>query len=290
MFDENDRSLVSPGLPLCEGCMMELIVHTAVDACGEDTILFGGPCCCVLQEKTALPYYGTMMTNMASSASGVSRALRRQGKDTICLCIAGDGTTADIAFGTVSAAAERGERILFICYDNEAYMNTGIQRSSTTPLGAWTNTTPIDKNSRGKSVNAKPVPLLIAEHGCAYAATANPAFMQDFNAKLKKAVAATKEGFAYIHVLSACPTGWKAASEKAIEMSRAASETNYFPLWEAEYGEFRFTKSFKDPKPVTEFTKYMKRFAHMTEDEATELQNSVDTRYRHIAHLCNEVK
>lgn len=160
MSENVNKSLVSPGLPLCESCMMELIVRMAVEACGEDTILFGGPCCCVMQEKTSIQYYGTMMTNMASSASGVSRALRRKGKDTTCLCIAGDGTTADIAFGVVSAAAERGEHILYICYDNEAYMNTGIQRSSTTPLGAWTNTTPVDGTSRGKKVTAKPAAMV----------------------------------------------------------------------------------------------------------------------------------
>lgn len=284
------ENLVSPGLPLCESCMMELIVRMAVEACGEDTILFGGPCCCVMQEKTSIQYYGTMMTNMASSASGVSRALRRQGKDTTCLCIAGDGTTADIAFGTVSAAAERGERILYICYDNEAYMNTGIQRSSTTPQFAWTNTTPVDGASRGKKASAKPAAMLIAEHGCAYAATANPAYMKDFKDKLKKAVDATKHGFAYLHVLSACPTGWKAPGDKAIEMSRMATQTNYYPLWEAEYGEFRFTVDVKDPKPITEFTKYMRRFAHLTEEETAELQADVDTRYRHIARLCEGSK
>ena len=265
---------------------MELIVRMAVEACGEDTILFGGPCCCVMQEKTGVQYYGTMMTNMASSASGVSRALRRQGKDTTCLCIAGDGTTADIAFGCVSAAAERGERILYICYDNEAYMNTGIQRSSTTPWGAWTNTTPIDTNSRGKKASPKPVAVLMAEHGCAYAATCNPAYMKDFKEKLKKAVDATKHGFAYLHVLSACPTGWKAPGDKAIEMSRMATQTNYFPLWEAEYGEFRMTVKTQPRKPITEFTKYMRRFAHLTPEELDFLQKDVDTRYEHVARLC----
>lgn len=290
MSENVNKSLVSPGLPLCESCMMELIVRMAVEACGEDTILFGGPCCCVMQEKTSIQYYGTMMTNMASSASGVSRALRRKGKDTTCLCIAGDGTTADIAFGCVSAAAERGERILYICYDNEAYMNTGIQRSSTTPLGAWTNTTPVDGASRGKKVTAKPAAMLIAEHGCAYAATANPAYMKDFKEKLKKAVDATKHGFAYIHVISACPTGWKAPGDKAIEMSRMATQTNYYPLWEAEYGEFRFTVNVKEPKPITEFTKYMKRFAHLNEEEIAALQKAVDTNYRHVARLCEASK
>lgn len=280
------ENLVSPGLPLCESCMMELIVRMAVEACGEDTILFGGPCCCVMQEKTGIQYYGTMMTNMASSATGVSRALRRKGKDTVCLCIAGDGTTADISFGVVSATAERNERVLYICYDNEAYMNTGIQRSSTTPFGAWTNTTPIDVNSRGKKVGAKPVALLVAEHGCSYTATCSPAYMKDFKDKLKKAVEATKEGFAYLHVLSACATGWKAPAEKAVEMSRAAVQTNYFPLWEAEYGEFRMTVKVPERKPITEFTKYMRRFGHMTEEELAYLQKDVDTRYRHIKRLC----
>ena len=281
MAYEKKTSLVSPGLPLCESCMMELIVRVAVDACGEDTILFGGPCCCVVQEKVGISHYGTQMTNMASSASGVSRVLRRQGKDTTCLCITGDGTTADLSFGIVSAAAERCEHILNICYDNEAYMNTGIQRSSTTPKYGWTNTT-----STGKNVSAKPVPLLIAEHRNAYTATANPAYMEDFKKKILKAKEAAKEGFAYIHVLSACPTGWRAPAEKAIEMSRAATQTNYFPLWEAEKGHFRFTFENKNPKPVSEFTKYMRRFGKLSEEQMAGLQEDVNTRYEQVARLC----
>ena len=176
MSENVNKSLVSPGLPLCESCMMELIVRMAVEACGEDTILFGGPCCCVMQEKTSIQYYGTMMTNMASSASGVSRALRRKGKDTTCLCIAGDGTTADIAFGCVSAAAERGERILYICYDNEAYMNTGVQRSGSTPHYSWTTTTPTGPCSKGETNTFRKSLLeIMAAHRVPYAATASVA-------------------------------------------------------------------------------------------------------------------
>ena len=112
--------------------------------------------------------------------------------------------------------------------------------------------------------------------------------MKEFKDKLKKAVDASKYGFAYIHVLSACPTGWKAPGEKAIELSRAATQTNYYPLWEAEHGEFRFTVKVKDPKPITEFTKYMRRFAHLNEEEIAALQADIDTRYRHVARLCEE--
>ena len=126
----------------------------------------------------------------------------------------------------------------------------------------------------------------MAEHGCAYAATCNPAYMKDFKEKLKKAVDATKHGFAYLHVLSACPTGWKAPGDKAIEMSRMATQTNYFPLWEAEYGEFRMTVKTQPRKPITEFTKYMRRFAHLTPEELDFLQKDVDTRYEHVARLC----
>lgn len=280
------ENAVSPGLPLCESCMMELIVRVALDVCGEDTVLFGGPCCCVMQEKTNVQYFGCQMTNMASCASGVSHAFRRKGKDTTMLCIAGDGATADISFGVVSAAAERGEHILYICYDNEAYMNTGIQRSSTTPFGAWTNTTPIEDCGRGKSVPSKPMALLMAEHNCAYTATCNPAYMKDMRMKIEKAKEASKHGFAYLHILSACPTGWKAPGDKAVEMSRVAVQTNYFPLWEAQDGKFNMTVQVKDRAPITEFTKYMRRFAHLKDEQIEFLQNDIDNKYAHIERLC----
>jgi pyruvate/2-oxoacid:ferredoxin oxidoreductase beta subunit len=276
----------SPGLQFCAGCTMELVARVLLKTVGDDVVLFGTPSCCVLSDKVKVPYYGTLMTNMASTMSGVSRYFKKIGRATICLALTGDGATADIGFGGLSAAAERGERILYVCYDNEAYMNTGIQRSGTTPYGCWTNTTQVGEYSKGKSRAAKEVPMLIAEHGVAYTATATLAFMEDFIAKIKKAKEAVlKNGFAYLHVLAPCPTGWKMPTEKAVEVTRAAVNTNYFPLWEAEFGKFNFTHEEREPLPVDIFVKYMRRFSHMDKEQIAIFQNLVDQRYKRIERL-----
>jgi len=282
---KNLEDVISPGVQFCPGCTMELLARVTLKLLGEDTLLFGAPSCAVFSERGKFPYYGTLMTNIASNATGVSRYFRKQGRDTICLAIAGDGATADIGFGVLSAAAERGEHILYICYDNEAYMNTGIQRSGTTPYGSWTNTTQIGQHDRGKSVNAKNVPLLMAGHDIAYTATATFGYMQDLVNKILKAKEAVKHGFAYIHVLAPCPTGWLYAPEKGIEITKAAVNTNYFPLWEAEYGKYKFTHVEKERKPINEYTKYMRKFAHMDNEEISILQNFVDKDYKKIERL-----
>ena len=193
---------------------------------------------------------------------------------------------SDIAFGNLTAAAERGEHLLVVCYDNEAYMNTGIQRSSRTPEGGWTNTTPAGKAAHGKKNSQKPFAMMLAEENIAYAATCSPAYMKDFRTKIEKAREASKHGFAFLHILAPCPTGWKSKPELMVQQCRDAVQTNYFPLWEAEYGEFKFTVNVKDPKPVTEFTKTQRRFAHMTEEQMAKLQDDVNINYDHIARLC----
>lgn len=291
LLDHFKKDLLSPGLQFCAGCTMELVNRMVLKLLGDDVVLFGAPSCNVLSDKGNFPYYGTLMTNVASSASGVSRYFKKQGRDTICLAIIGDGATADIGFGALSAAAERGERILYICYDNEAYMNTGIQRSGTTPYGGWTNTTQIGESDRGKSVDAKAVPLLMAEHGIPYAATATLGYMEDFMKKVLKAKEAVKTGFAYIHVLAPCPTGWKCDTSKAVDITRDAVQTNYFPLWEAENGVFKFTNVEKNPKPIKEFTKHMNRFSHITDEELSVLQKFVDSGYKKVKRLvdCQDI-
>ena len=268
------EDVVSPGLPYCAGCGMELIDRFTLRVLGRNLVLFGAPGCNVLGSRARVPYYGSLMTNHVSSATGVSRYLHRLGKDTLCVEIIGDGATADIGFGALSAAAERGEKILYICYDNEAYMNTGIQRSSTTPFGGWTNTTQVGAKDRGKRETAKNVPLLMAFHNIHYAATAVMGFPEDYLQKLLKAREAAKEGMAYIHVLSPCPTGWKCRTEDSVEITRAAVQTNYFPLWEAERGALRLTHAVRDRLPIQSFTRYMERFAHLTPEELAQLQKA----------------
>lgn len=275
----------SPGMQFCAGCAMELVVRTVLKTVGDDVILFGAPSCCVLSDRVKVPYYGTLMTNVAASASGVSRYFKKIGRKTLCLAIIGDGATADLGFGQLSAAAERGERMLYICYDNEAYMNTGIQRSGTTPFGAWTNTTQVGTQDRGKSRDSKNIPLLLSHHNVEYTATATLSHMADFVKKVKKGQEAAKRGFAYIHVFTPCPTGWKMPTGKAVEVTEAAVETNYFPLWEYEQDNYRFTYMPKQKQSISFFTEYMRRFAHLDEEEADVLQGLVDNEYKRIERL-----
>jgi phenylglyoxylate dehydrogenase beta subunit len=287
--DHLGEDLLSPGLPYCAGCGMELLDRQTLQVLGKDVVLFGAPSCNVLSSKAKVPYYGTLMTQVPSSATGVSRYFRHIGKETICLAIIGDGATADLGFGTLSGAAERGERILYICYDNEAYMNTGIQRSSTTPFGSWTNTTQVGERGRGRQGMPKNVPLLMAFHNIEYVATATLAYPEDYVRKLLKAKEAVKRGMAYIHVLTPCPTGWKFETEKVVEVTKAAVETNYFPLWEAENGVIRFTHEVQNPAPIQEFTRLMKRFTHLTTEELAILQEHVNRSYEQIKRIitCN---
>lgn len=281
------EDVLSPGLPYCAGCAMELLDRFTLRVLGKNIVLFGAPSCNVLSSKARVPYYGTLMTNVASSATGVSRYFRHINKDTICLAIIGDGATADLGFGQLSAAAERGERILYLCYDNEAYMNTGIQRSSTTPMGSWTNTTQVGAKGRGRQGVPKNVPLLMAFHGIQYTATATLAYPEDFMYKLLKAKEAVKEGMAYIHVLTPCPTGWKFETEHAIEVTKAAVETNYFPLWEAEKGVIRLTHEVRNPRPIQEFTGLMRRFSHLSAQETGYLQEQVDRSWEQISRIAS---
>jgi len=275
----------SPGLPFCAGCLMELLARFTLRVLGKNIVLFGAPSCCVIGGRAQVPFYGTLMTNLASSMTGVKRYYQRIGKDVTCVALAGDGSTADIGFQVLSAAAERGENIVYICYDNEGYMNTGIQRSSTTPLGSWTTTTQVGPKKRGKKEAPKNIPLLMAAHEIPYTATATMSDLDDYARKLQKAVEASKEGLAYLHVLCPCPTGWKSSTEEAIELCRAAVETNYFPLWEAEYGEIRLTHEESQPKTINEFIKYMGRFSHFNEEEVEHIQAYVDNRYKKLKKL-----
>jgi len=225
-----------------------------------------------------------LMTNVPSVMTGVKRYFQKKGKDVTCVAFVGDGATADIGFQPLSGAAERGENLIYVCYDNEGYMNTGIQRSSTTPYGGWTTTTPATGKGRGKQRTAKNIPLIMAAHGIPYVATASPGDLEDFARKLVKAKA-VKDGLSYIHLFSPCPTGWRASPDRVIDICRMAVETNYFPLWEMEKGEYRLTRRVKKPKPIQEFTKLMGRFSHLQERDYEELQKIVDSRLKVIEGL-----
>lgn len=282
LFQEKD--LLSPGLTNCAGCPAELASRFIVRVLGSKIILFTAPGCSVLPERAKIACYGCLMTNVSSSMTGVKRYLQGIGEDVSCVAFVGDGTSADVGFQPLSGACERGENIIHICYDNEGYMNTGVQRSSTTPPGSWTSTTQIGPANRGKKRFPKYMPLVMAMQGATYVATATLSHLEDFAKKLRKAQN-VKNGLSYIHLFCSCPTGWRTKIEDGIEICRLAVETNYFPLWEAEEGVFRFTLHNRKIRPLIELIKLMRRFEHLDEEEIRNLQAMAERRYELIRHL-----
>lgn len=288
-FAQDD--VLVPGVPLCAGCSVELALRFSLKILGKDTILFTTPGCAAsaivtkgLQPTVKLRTFGCLLTNVPSIMTGVKRYFDRKGKDTNCVAFVGDGCTSDVGFQPLSGAAERNENIIYICYDNEAYMNTGNQRSGTTPKGAWTTTTPLGMLQQGKRNEAKYLPLILAQHRISYVATATVGFQKDFAKKLQKAKS-VKQGMSYIHLLTPCPIGWKIQTEKVLEVSRLAVESNYFPLWEMENGQFRLTYETAHSKSIREFVKLQGRFSHVSEKFLNEFQTSVNNRFATIKAL-----
>ncbi len=287
----------SGGVAWCAGCPLELAARVTARVIGDNMVFVGTPSCSapVLHGQNIgawhkLPYLSCVMTGVASSATGLSRYFKKTGQDATVVCFTGDGCASDIGFQPLSGAAERNELIIYLTYDNEGYMNTGNQRSSRTPIGAATSTTPIGKIGRGKPTIAKNMPLIMLMHRPAYMATATLSHLEDFAKKLQKAREKVKEGFVYLHVFSPCPVGWRIDSNRVIEVCRNAVRTNYFPLWEAENGRPRFTVEVASPKPVAEFTKLMRKFSHLKEDGLAELQTQVDDRYKQLKSLVEASK
>jgi phenylglyoxylate dehydrogenase beta subunit len=287
-FDEDP--LLS-GSSLCVGCAAETTLRFVLRVMGKDTYLFGAPGCATnvingMGTKTMvrIPSHMSNMTTVPSTMTGVKRYHKKMGKDVRCVAFVGDGCATDVGFQPLSGAAERNENIIFITYDNEGYMNTGIQRSSTTPYGGWTTTTPAMGKRKGKQMPSKNVPLIMAAHDIPYVATAVIGYPEDFLMKLLKAKA-VKDGMSYIHILSPCILGWGYNIPESLDVARAAVETNYFPLWEFERGEYRLTHVVDKPKPISEYTGLLKKFAHLDEKDVEELQRLVDKRFNQIKAL-----
>jgi pyruvate/2-oxoacid:ferredoxin oxidoreductase beta subunit len=285
------EDLFTPGVGLCSGCPIESMSRFTGKVLGDRIVIFGTPGCCSrisqgvgLKASARVPCYFALMTNAASTAAGVKRYYQKTGQDIMVVCMVGDGATADVGFAGLSGAAERGENIIYICFDNEAYMATGIQKSGTTPFAAWTFTSPVGKNLSGRRGPAKYMPLIMADHGIPYTATATVSHLEDYARKLEKAKQ-VKDGLVYIHIFSPCYTGWRAAEDSAVEISRAAVETNYFPLWECERGQYRLTYRPRKVPPISEFTRLMGRYKHLTGDQMAEFQQMVDQRLHLIESL-----
>ncbi|MCF8088233.1 MAG: pyruvate synthase subunit PorB [Desulfotignum sp.] len=273
----------SKGVSFCPGCGLELLLRFIPRVLGNDIIITGTPSCSApvllgqnKQSWHTLSYFGTLMTGAAANATGLVRYYKKAGIDNTVVCFNGDGTANDIGFGNLSGAAERNEPFIYICYDNEGYMNTGIQKSGTTPYGATTTTTPYGTVHKGKNLRRMNLGVKMAMNKIPYTATATLSDLEDLAKKLLKAKKAKERGFCFLHVFAPCPTGWGANPADTIEICRQAVKTNYFPLWEAENGKIRMTKTVKKPKPVSNYTKLMKKFNHMTEADLEILQEDVE--------------
>lgn len=286
------EDLVSPGISACQGCAAELILRTVLKILGKNTVVGIPPGCmagagCVgwnYDSGLKVPVHIPLLDNTASFLTGTKAMYERNGRDINVLAFAGDGASADCGFQSLSGAAERGDNIIYICYDNEGYMNTGFQRSGTTSKSSYTSTTPVGSSSRGKEQHRKDMPMIMAMHGAAYVATLSPAYMSDFVKKVEKA-ASIKDGLSYLHIFSACPTGWLSDPKKSIEISRRAVQTNYFPLFEVEGMKFKLNMDIKEPKPVSYFLSMLGKFKHISSEEIQEIQTLIDERYKRLISL-----
>ncbi|HPU94145.1 MAG TPA: 3-methyl-2-oxobutanoate dehydrogenase subunit beta [Candidatus Saccharicenans sp.] len=283
------EELMSSGHLACQGCGATLAMRYALKALGQKTILCIPACCWSVVDgpfphsSLDVPIYHCAFETAASSASGVRAGLDMVGdKETTVMAWAGDGGTFDIGIQALSGAAERNEDFIYACYDNEAYMNTGIQRSSATPLGAWTTTTPV---KHYKKERKKDIIGIMAAHAIPYIATASIAYPEDMVKKFKKAK--DIHGTRFIHIYAPCPTGWKSRPDDTVKLARLAVQTGYFPLYEVENGEkWTLNLKIKERKPITEYLKLQGRFRHLKQDEIDLIQAEVDNNYQKILKKC----
>jgi pyruvate/2-oxoacid:ferredoxin oxidoreductase beta subunit len=280
---------VGAGNLACQGCGANLALRYVLKALGPRTVLCIPACCWAVIDGAFphscmdVPIYHCAFETAASTATGVKAGLDMIGDtETTVVAWAGDGGTFDIGLQALSGAAERNEDIIYVCYDNEAYMNTGIQRSSATPYGAWTTTTPIKffKDQPKKDIDA-----IIAAHRIPYQATASIAYPEDLFKKIKKAK--DIKGTRFFHIYAPCPTGWKSRPEDAVKLARMVVQNGLFPIYEIEHGE-KYTLNFKvkDKKPIIDYIKLQGRFRHLKPEHIEAIQAEVDREWERLLKKC----
>ena len=292
---------LAPGHRACSGCAETIIVRQVLHAINEPVVV-GVPTGCLEVVTTPFPYTSwrvpwvhNLFENAATTIAGAEAAYRVLVKKGVIedrgikfVVFAGDGATYDIGLNWLSGVLERGHRLLYVCLNNEAYMNTGIQRSSATPLGAWTTTTPVGKVLPGKVQHRKDLTSIIFAHNIPYVAQAAPHAWRDLMTKVQKAIAA--EGPSFINVLSPCPRGWRHDPEETIAISRLSAETCMWPLFEVENGAWKLNFKPSKKKPITDWLSSQGRFAHLLLPEnrpiVEELQERVDRDWNDLLRRC----
>ncbi|HEX5364937.1 MAG TPA: thiamine pyrophosphate-dependent enzyme [Gallionella sp.] len=269
-----DRSnSINSGHRACQGCGEALgaryALDAAMEACDSQLIAANATGCLEVfstpypETSWQIPWMHSLFGNAAAVATGIAAAMKVKGRNEVrVVAQGGDGGTTDIGFGCLSGMFERNDDVLYICYDNEAYMNTGVQRSSATPAAARTATTmPVGPNPGNVFGQGKFVPAIAMAHEIPYVATATVADLRDLEAKVKRAM--EFRGARYIHILVPCPLGWGTASHDTIRMARLAHETGLFPVFEAEHGVQVSALPIRKQVPVEDYLKPQKRFAHL---------------------------
>jgi pyruvate ferredoxin oxidoreductase beta subunit len=289
--------LFTPGHRACQGCGEALAVRWVTKAIGPDAIIAHATGCMEIvssgmpQTAWMNPWIHVAFENTAAVASGIEAGLRileRKGKlagpPPKVVAMGGDGGTTDIGLQALSGAMERGHNFTYFCWDNEAYMNTGIQRSSSTPFGAMTTTSPPGKRSIGQSTWKKDMVAIAVAHNIPYVATASPSYIFDLYFKVRKAL--ETPGPAYIHVLSVCPTGWRSPTDLSVRLGRLAVETAVFPLFEVVDGKYHLTVQPHKIRPIKDYMKPQGRFRHLREPELNFIQKRIIDRYRDLLAKC----
>jgi len=281
-----EEEFVFPGSTGCPGCGANLVMRYLLKGLGDRTILSIPACCWAVMPGywpsncLKVPLLYTAFEATGAAISGLRAALDIKGiQDVTVVGFAGDGGTVDIGLQAMSGAAERRTDAIYVMYDNEAYMNTGIQRSGSTPWGAWTTTTPVGNSHGFKHESKKDIMAIMQAHRIPYAATVSVAHPEDFVKKVRKAK--DIKGFRFIHALSPCPPGWRMSPMHGVEVARLAVETHMFPLYEIEDGRVVVTRKGKG-LPITEYTKFQGRFSHLTSQEIESIQKSIDENWRNL--------
>ena len=309
MAEENKKKVLKPiknfpmdefvasGHRACQGCAEVLAVRHVLKGIGPDVVMAMATGCMEIISSPypltswKVPWIHIAFENAAAVGAGVEsglKALRRKGripdKEVTVLAMGGDGGTSDIGFQALSGMFERGHKMIYVCVDNEAYMNTGIQRSSSTPFGATTTTSPAGKaNPTGQVTWKKDMTAIAAAHNIPYTATACPSYYTDLLKKVQKAKEA--DGPAYLHILSVCPTGWRIPPNKAIEYGKLAVDTGVFPLYEVDNGEWKLSRKPKELKPVNEYLKGQGRYRHLDEGIISQIQEGVNKKWERLNKL-----
>ncbi|MGD1120301.1 MAG: thiamine pyrophosphate-dependent enzyme [Dehalococcoidales bacterium] len=283
----------TPGHRACIGCGEALAIRQTFKALDRNIIVVNATGCAEIfsgqfpNMAWEVPWIHTLFENTAAVASGVEaayKAMRRKGyilpANTKVIAIGGDGGTSDIGLQALSGALERGHDFTYICFDNEGYMNTGTQRSSSTPFGATTTTSPAGKKSVGQFSWKKDMPAIAAAHNIPYVATASPSYPFDLMAKVARA--SNTPGPAYVHVLAVCPNGWGTANELAIKIGRLAVESGMFPLYEVVNGVYKMSIDLPKLRPLADYLKLQRRFRHLSDDTIAKIQERVNLEYQKL--------